>query len=253
MDYIQEWFTQYKITADSLWINYYNPNEWSNPSDITISNSIVLGSQGGATHSQGLFLIFMRPIGSSGTISLQDFSESIVIENDTAGTIIDQDMMSVQYQASNNYWIPQAYYYQMGGVFLKQNDGSVNRVAPLMNFYSYGGNRVAKIVIINITQGVSETNLISGEGPIRLDMVLKDRTAENYIPDDETTGPTITLTLRDEATANAWKNVLLGLGAPSFDPNPPDENQIIINGLDEVYYQYANYTVSLQSVATSVS
>ena len=101
MDGVQNWFTQYKITADSLWINY-DTASGHGPKDITISNSLTLGSQGGATHSQGLFMVFMRPFGLSGTISVNnsflnnDFSERIEITDNAEGTVIDEEIMSVQ-------------------------------------------------------------------------------------------------------------------------------------------------------------
>ena len=246
MGYVQDWFTQYKITADSLWINY-NPVEGSGPSDITVSNSIVLGSQGGATHSEGLFLIFMRPFGSSGTLSLENGSERIQIK-DSAGTVTvaDEDILSVQYKASNNYWIQQTYYYQMGGVFLRQSDGTVNRVAPLFDFYSDNGLNTANVVITNIETVNPTTDLISGEGPVRIDTVLKDRTVDQSVSDD----PTIDLILRDQSAAKAWYSILKELGAPNVDLNG---NQITVNGLDEIQYQFVNYTVSLQSIAAAYS
>ncbi|MBN1431744.1 MAG: hypothetical protein JW931_03130 [Methanomicrobiaceae archaeon] len=243
MDDVQNWFTQYKITADSLWINY-DPDEGVGPVDITISNSMVLGSQGGATHSQGLFMVFMRPFGSSGTLSLVNESERIEITDNIAGTVVDQDIVSVQYMASNTYWIPQTYYYQMGGVFLEQSDGTVNRVAPLIKFNPAENSAIIKIININRIQ--SGTNLISGEGPVRIDTVLTGKTDELTISDD----PAIEITLRDNSAAKAWWSILKELGATV---DSPAGNTITIDGLDEISYQYMNYTVSLQSVAAAYS
>lgn len=244
MDYVQDWFTQYKITADSLWINY-NATDQTGPSGITISNSLVLGSQGGATYSQGLFMIFMRPFGSSGTLSIENRSEKIEIRNDSM-TLLDEEMMCVQYDGSNTYWIPQTYYYQMGGVFLEQSDGTVNRVAPLVYFYSFDGLDVARFVITNITLGQTETTSISGEGPVRIDTVLTGKTELQPAPEGE--GYTINMTLRDDSAAKAWMSILNELGAPDVDRV---NNELTISGIDIIQYQYVNYTVSLQSVAAS--
>lgn len=243
MDDVQQWFTQYKITADSLWINY-DTGSGHGPKDQTISNSLVLGSQGGATHTQGLFMVFMKPFGSSGILSLVNESERIEITDNTAGTVVDQEIISVQYKASNSYWIPQTYYYQMGGVFLEQSDGTVNRVAPLFSFYSDGISNKAKITITNIERIQSGTNLISGEGPVRVDTVLTGKTGELSVSDE----PSIEMTLRDNSAAKAWWSILKELGATV---NPPADKTITINGLDEIRYQYVNYTVSLQSVAAA--
>jgi len=245
MDDVQNWFTQFKITADSLWINY-DTGSGLGPKDMTISNSIVLGSQGGATHSQGFFMVFMRPFGSSGTVLLANESEWIQINDNTQGTVVDEEIISVQYKASNNYWIPQTYYYQMGGVFLKQIDGTVNRVAPLFSFYSDGSSNIAKITITNIERVQSGTNLISGEGPVRVDTILTGKTGELTVSDE----PTIEMTLRDNSAANAWWSVLKELGATV---DPPADKTIIITDLDEISYQYVNYTVMLQSVAAAYS
>ncbi|WP_421908849.1 DUF7289 family protein [Methanolacinia petrolearia] len=244
MGYIQDWFIQYKITADSLWINY-DPVTGDGPSDITVSNSLVLGSQGGATYSQGLFLIFMRPFGSSGTISLENGSEWFEISN-SSGVLLNEEIGSVQYKALNNYWISQTYYYEMGGVFLEQSDGTVNRVAPLFGFSSNG--QVATLVIVNLDTEGSGTRSISGESQVRIDTSLTDST-EEYTFEPVSGDPyTINMTLRDASAAKAWRSILKELGGGTVTQTG---NQTTITGLDSINYQYANYTVSLQSVAAT--
>ena len=243
MDYIQNWFTQFKITAYSLWINY-DTSSGHGPKGITVSNSMVLGSQGGATHSQGLFMIFMRPFGSSGTVLLDNKSEWIKMSDNTEGIVVDEEIMSLQYEASNNYWIPQTYYYQMGGVFLEQSDGTVNRVAPLIKFYPDVGK--AKIVITRIEKVQSGTNSISGEGPVRIDTILTEKGEPEFSYDN----PVIELTLRDNSAAKAWWSILKELGATV---DPPAGNTILIYGLNEVEYQYVSYIITLQSVAAAYS
>ena len=244
MGYIQDWFTQYKITADSLWINY-NPATGEGPKDVTLSNSLVLGSQGGATYSQGLFLFFMRPFGSSGTISLENGSEWFEISN-SSGVLLNEEIGSVQYKGMNNYWISQTYYYEMGGVFLEQSDGTVNRVAPLFSFTPNG--QVATVVIVNLDTEGSGTTSISGEGQVRIDTSLTDRT-EEYTFEPVSGDPyTINMTLRDESAAKAWRSILRELRG---NANLISSNQTTITGLDSINYQYANYTVSLQSVAAA--
>lgn len=246
MSYVQDWFTKYKITADSLWINY-NPDESFGSSDITISNSILLGSQGGATNSQGLFLALMKPFGSSGTISLENGSERFEIKN-SSGTILSEDMVSIQYEARNNYWIPQIYYYQMGGVFLEQRDGTVNRVAPLISFTS-GVLNTANIVIVRINTGQSGTRYINGEGQARIDTVLTDRSDQLTFRPVSGDLYTINMTLRDPSAAKAWRSIIRELGG-DVDLSS-GSSSIGVTGLNEIDYQYADYTVSLQSVAAA--
>ncbi|EHQ34835.1 hypothetical protein [Methanoplanus limicola] len=248
MDYVQDWFTQYKITADSLWINYDDVNNYGT-GNITLSNSLVLGSLGGATHSQGLFMVLMRPFGSSGTISLEeDGSEFIEIKN-TSATILNESMMRIQYDSSNLYWIPQSYYYQMGGVFLRQTDGTVCRIAPLISFSD--NSEIANILITDLKMGGSDMASISGEGPVRIDTVITGRAEAATVPAG--LGHNITITLKDESAAKAWMGILRELGAPSggITRGGPDGNLITISGVDTINYQRADYTVSLQSVVAA--
>ncbi len=245
MDYIQDWFTQYKITADSLWINY-DAGERFSTSDIPVSNSIMLGSQGGATNSGGLFLALMKPFGSSGTISLNEDGERLEIRNST-GVVLNENIASIRYEAGNNYWIQQTYYYQMGGVFLKQNEGTVNRVAPLISFSSDGGVNSAVIVIIRINNELLETAAINGQGPVRIDTAFKGRSNVRSLTSGDLT---LGITLMDESAARAWRSILKERGG---NVNPLSGSEVTITGLDEIHYQYADYTVSLQSVAAGFS
>ncbi len=41
---------------------------------------------------------------------------------------------AVEYRANNYYWLPQTYYYQMGGVFLSQSDGVSLKFPPSVSF-----------------------------------------------------------------------------------------------------------------------
>ncbi|MBP2132088.1 hypothetical protein J2128_000009 [Methanomicrobium sp. W14] len=244
MDYVQNWFTQYKITADSLWINY-NDNSESRTSGITVSDSLMLGSQGGATNSQGLFLALMRPFGSSGTISVENEGPEFFEIRNGSGVFLNGSLVRVQYEAQNNYWIHQTYYYQMGGVFLNQSDGTVNRISPLISFGSNGSQKIANIIIINITPGKATS--ISGEGPTRIDTVLTRISDQERLEGDHDLD--IELTLQDESAAKAWRSILRGLGGNASVVG----NKVTVSGLSEVYYRYANYTVSLQSVAASLT
>ena len=56
---------------------------------------------------------------------------------------------SLEYSTNNNYWIPQSYYYQMGGVFLSQIDGITYKLPPEITFANNGnGNITVNIVAI---------------------------------------------------------------------------------------------------------
>jgi hypothetical protein len=241
MNYVRDWFTQYKITADSLWINHDATNKPL--TNVLISNSLSLGSQGGATQAGGLFMPVMSPVGSTGAIVVTDKSEYIEIGG------IQYPMMRLEYSATNNYWIPQSFYYQLGGVFLHQPSGTVARVAPLINF----GTSRTDIIIIQIASIGSSG--ISGQGPVRVDTELTNVGAEG-----SATG-SIHLVLQDISEARGWENILKetrfksGLNSTTCDITRTGStvNVTLFGGPSNIRFQIVNYTVSVQSIATGVS
>src|SRR5512137_1180511 len=60
MNSVKDRFTDYKVSLDSLWIN--------NQSGITLSSSFNLGTGGGNTEAQGLFLPLLKSRSSSATV-----------------------------------------------------------------------------------------------------------------------------------------------------------------------------------------
>jgi len=73
-------------------------------------------------------------------------------------------MGSLEYRARNEYWIPQTYYYQMGGVFLEQNEGNTVKVPPAITFSMSNGIPVVKINQILL----SGSGMIQASGPVRV-------------------------------------------------------------------------------------
>ncbi|MCX6681993.1 MAG: hypothetical protein NTY71_03285 [Methanoregula sp.] len=74
---------------------------------------------------------------------------------------------ALEYSASNNYWIPQTYYYQNGGVFLQQ-DNSTYKLPPTITF-SYD-NRTGIISVKIIELPFQQTNAINlgGNSPAQV-------------------------------------------------------------------------------------
>ena len=251
MNDVRDWFTQYKITLDSLWINSINSNDLTFP---TLSNSLTLGSQGGATQAGGFYLPLMKPIGSTGGIAVVNYDERIriLIDNDE---IADLNIGALEFRASNNYWIPQTYYYQMGGVFLRQEGrGSVARVTPLISFQ----NRTSYIDIGITTTTMSGSGLIniSGQGPVRIDTWL---ISSSFPQTHKGQNMSIILTLRDNQTILAWENVLKeiqyrgNIRAVSGISKNSSHVTMNISFPVNVTINQASYTVSLQSIATGVT
>ncbi|RQD80952.1 MAG: hypothetical protein D5R99_03540 [Methanocalculus sp. MSAO_Arc1] len=252
MNYVRNWFTQYKITADSLWVNH--DDDTKELTGMTFSNSIVLGSQGAATQAGGLFLPVMSPVGSTGAIEVVSVAaegggvERIRISNGVDS--IEESLVRLEFISNNNYWVQQSYYYQMGGVFLRQQTGTVARIAPLISFYDIGQDRIrADIVFLKIDAGGQSG--ISGQGPVRVDTTLRNVIDEEILPSPPGAEPVIELILSDNNAAKGWRNILKERGAP----DPVLANNVITIDLDEddeIQFRYANFSISKQSVATLV-
>ncbi|HIJ06851.1 MAG: hypothetical protein XE11_0410 [Methanomicrobiales archaeon 53_19] len=263
MNYVRTWFTQYKVTADSLWVNHEPNDPYKSLTGVTFSNSLTLGSQGGATQAGGLFLPVMSPIGSTGAIAVANQPaasggvERIEISKDGAPAVIEFEMGRLEYDATNHYWIPQSYYYQMGGVFLKQSSGTVARVSPLINFET-GGTFIALVELA----GAGQVGL-SGQGPVRIDTKMTNRTQSySLIPAPATPYSNITIYLEDANVARGWENALKELrfqsgvssGACTIYRNPTDVVRIDLQGgPEEIQYRYIYYTISVQSIATGAT
>jgi hypothetical protein len=171
MNTVKDKFTDYKVSLDSLWINSPYGASWSQ-SGVTLSTSINLGTGGGNTEAGGLFLPMMNPIASSGTLSLPSTTDNITITSfgPSGPTSNTYNMTTLQYQSANNYWIQQTYYYQDGGIFLTQINGSVCRVSPPISFMN-NSDQTYTVTIIPIT--LNGVGSMGGNGPVRVDTRLK--------------------------------------------------------------------------------
>lgn len=215
MDNVGDWFLDYKIAVDSLWMN--------NEIGVTDSTTLTLGSKGGNTQTSGLFLPMMQPIGSSGSLAINNTLDTMTIttSNNQTFTI---PMSSLVYQSNNNYWIQQQYYYQLGGIFLSQDingvTGVTNVVSPLISIYNVSNTASVVIVPVRLNGGGS----IAGEGNARLNFRLQEQ------PDYTITTPnkwvTITVNVKDTQTAIMWRNLFRDIVSREQIPKTwyPDPN-----------------------------
>ncbi len=84
-------------------------------------------------------------------------------ENNTLG--------AVEYRSGNNYFIQQNYYYQMGGIFLKQDDGMVNKIPPAISI-SKGINDITLVKIDEVI--ITGSGIIGGTTPVQVQTQLYD-------------------------------------------------------------------------------
>jgi len=204
MDGVNDRFTDYKITLDSLWIN--------NKSSTTVSTSFNLGTGGGNTQAGGLFIPLLKPVTSSATLSLRNLGDTITIKS-SSGELdsnvrveFPQTINTVEYQSNNYYWIQQRYYYQLGGVFLSQDDGITNRVSPPFSIVNSSNSATVTITPVQITGG----GIIGGNGPVRIDTRMKNLKPFNISSYTQNSWVNISVNVTDMATGTMWLNLFNG-------------------------------------------
>ena len=114
-------------------------------------------------------------------------------------------MGSLEYNAQNEYWIPQTYYYQMGGVFLEQNEGTTVKVPPAITFSLSSGIPVVRINQILL----SGSGLIEGSGPVQVTSSVADITETPMVTGNNTRFVNISVKALSNNDAMAWNQTLL--------------------------------------------
>ena len=193
MNDVKDRFTDYKISLDSLWTN--------NQSGVTLSTSFNLGTGGGNTRAGGLFLPLLNPVASSAVLSVKDVGDVMTINSSSSGNYT-VNMSMLEYQSQNYYWIQQRYYYQSGGVFLSQENGSTCRLSPSLSFNkaNTGTADVASVNLVPIQ--VLGGSSIGGNGPVRVDSWI--RTPDKTITLQKNDWVKVSVNVRDKATADMW-------------------------------------------------
>jgi hypothetical protein len=215
MIYVEEQFTDYKFTLDALWtsrlINTNGPSPAVNVNPVLSSTVMRLGN-GGNSLQGGLSFPLFKPVPSSAMISIKTTGDTFDI--DSSNYQIDHDstgefplnITALEYDSNNYYWIQQRYSYQLGGVFLSQDNGSVNRISPLISVTNYSDNRiVVNVVPVQITGNGS----YSSNNLVRVD--TRQRILPNYIISSPSYRNNqwvkLSITTSDNATAAMWYNI----------------------------------------------
>jgi hypothetical protein len=207
-------------------------------------------------------LVVSKPLGSiTGTGNITyDFTEM------NPYTISPIPLGSIEYRAQNNYWIPQNYYYQMGGVFLGQMDGNVTYKLPPEITFSYDNHTDAdpskNIVTVNInTLTISPDNrgVVGGNSPIQIKSTLTNITPMPFV---KGTANTKWIRIGVNTTSNPsrqmWKNYFgytaTVAGIPHYSQGTlGNETFILINGYNESDSSYdINVIASDATYATTV-
>ncbi len=177
-----------------------------------------------------------KPLGAingTGNISY-DFTER------NPYTITPIPLGAIEYRSENNYWIPQTYYYQMGGVFLSQSDGNMTYKLPPEILFSYDYASKISTVNINALAIYSPTggSIVGGNSPVQIKTTLMSKNALPYaVGTANTRWIRIGVDTSDDQARTVWKNYFNYTARSASLPhtltgNTTTESYIIIDGYD---------------------
>lgn len=150
-------------------------------------------------------------------------------------TIGPEPLGSLSYSADNYYWVKQSYIYQMGGVFLSQQDGTVSRTLPLLSLGAKDGKPEVKLTLLRITgfdrkfAGTTPVQIVTRITGIRKNIIRVPHVGGGF--DDWLLAPApdnvesveIQFEHPDESIEKAWENSFTAIrdaAVPSgFDPD----------------------------------
>lgn len=239
MNQVKDRFVSYKTSVDGLWLRSLGDLSISGTRGVSLSTSFDLGTGGGNTQSSGLFLSFMRPIGTAARMSVAADSGDYLTLRVDGNTVLDRvPLGSLNYSTDNYYWIQQTYAYEMGGVFLEQkNEGVSLKVAPSLSLYWFGNGTTennipsvkVNLCLVNLTR---EAGTIGGTGPLRVETRLRESMVSSY---ENARVDTISVEIdaRNERWASAWNQAFIDAARRSGVANSGD--------LDETH-QWFNIT-----------
>lgn len=116
---------------------------------------------------------------------------------------------SLQYTVLNNYWIPQAYYYQNGGVFLMQDNGTSVKLPPTIIFSYDGTTRITSVRIIELPFRGTDTGNLAGNNPAQVKTQVTDIQNLSYSRlHNNTRWINLSITSGDKQAVAAWIGAL---------------------------------------------
>jgi len=241
MNEVQDRFVSYKTSVDGLWMRSLADLSVAGTRGVSLSTSFDLGTGGGNTQSSGLFLSFMRPIGTAANMRTQIGTEPTDTIEDRIGLRLNEDeyyfandaefnevpVGSLSYHTDNYYWIQQNYIYKLGGVFLEQpGEGVSVKVAPPIAIYQVKNalndppSDAVKVSLslVNIT---SPSSTVGGTGPLRVETRLRESVVASY-RNEPLKEVVFWVYAKDEFWADAWLQVFHDLKRKCPVSNPDE-------------------------------
>ncbi|HTY52164.1 MAG TPA: hypothetical protein VMB35_03110 [Methanomicrobiales archaeon] len=125
-------------------------------------------------------------------------------------------MGSLEYKAQNEYWIQQTYYYQLGGVFLEQDDGNIVKVPPAITF----SQTATGIPVVRINEILlSGSGVIEGSSPVQVTSSVSDITDTRMATGNNTRSVNVSVRALSTNAAAMWLQVFntsaAGAGFPT--------------------------------------
>jgi hypothetical protein len=118
-------------------------------------------------------------------------------------------MGALQYTVLNNYWIPQAYYYQNGGVFLQQDNGTSVKLPPTIIFSYNATSQITGVRIIELPFRQTSTGNLAGNNPAQVKTQVTDIQNLSYSRVyNNTRWINLSITSSDSRAAAAWVSAL---------------------------------------------
>jgi hypothetical protein len=118
---------------------------------------------------------------------------------------LEHRMGSLEYRAQNEYWIQQNYYYQMGGVFLEQNEGNTVKIPPPITF---SNDTSGTIPLVEITPIFLEgSGAIEGSGPVQVTSSVASIADTQLAAGNNTRFVNISVRVRSDNAAQMWLQV----------------------------------------------
>jgi hypothetical protein len=147
--------------------------------DEYIINSNIGADPGGKNYSVDILddAYGLRPFVTVSSIQFSETGSPSTVKSTGKITYLYQDEVyryrpinlgALEYRAQNNYWIPQDYYYQMGGVFLLQNEGNVSYKLPPDISISFDNTTKLMTVNINAINFANTTGIAGGNSPVQI-------------------------------------------------------------------------------------
>jgi len=194
-------------------------------------------------------LVIDKPLGSISAIGNVTYSFT---ETTTTPYNLTLPLGALEYRSQNNYWISQDYYYQLGGIFITQDDGnSTYRLPPEISF---SNDTATNIVTVNINALVidqTSRGIVGGNSPVQIKTTLKSNDALPYVAGTANTRwVRIGITTPDSKALTMWRNYFeysaMAAGIPNtFSGNTTTESYIFINGSSTDTSSTAPYDINV--------